>query len=106
MSCNSYESCNNKERENLRFPMDSESLYMQRIYDNQTANSRCYAKNPIEITEGFGSMFTWEMILKILVVILLIALFIILAKDSLFPKEQVNLNIQKPTEIGLSSVKL
>ena len=106
MSCNSYESCNNKERETLKYPIDSESLYMQRIYDNQTANNRCYIKNPIEITEGFGSSLTWEMVLKILVIILLIALFVILAKDSIFPKEQVNLNIPKPTEFALSSVKL
>lgn len=106
MHCNSYENCINKERENLRYPIDKESLYMDRIYDNQTANRRCYEKNPIEIVEGFGFPVTLESFLKMLVIILLIVLFVILAKDSLFPKEQVKIGIPKPTEFEMSSPKL
>ena len=106
MSCNSYEGCINRERENMRYPIDNESLYMHRIFDNQTANRRCYERDPIEIVEGFGFSFTWESFLKFLVIVLLIILFVILIKDSIFPKEQVNIGVPEATELRMSTVKV
>ena len=106
MSCNSYESCINRERENMRYPIDDRSLYMNRIFDNQTANRRCYERDPIEIIEGFGFSLTWESFLKLLVIVLLIILFIVLIKDSIFPKEQVTLNIPETSELKMSTLKV
>lgn len=53
MSCSNYDSCIQRERHNLRHPVDKKSLYANRVYDNQTANRRCYEGSPINI-EGFG----------------------------------------------------
>ena len=106
MHCSNYENCVNREKGQLGYPIDKESLYVNKIYDNQTANRRCYTKSPIEIIEGFGFPMTLESLLKMVVIILLVALFVILIKDSLFPKEQVTVGIANPTEFNISSPKL
>jgi hypothetical protein len=104
MSCQNYETCIKQERENLKYPIDNQSLYMHRINDNQTANRRCYEKNPIEIVEGFGFGFTWNQIIKFVIVIvaLLVVLFRMLAKDFFMPKEVVSFGIASPSEINFS----
>lgn len=53
--CAEYNMCIYAQRAELRYPIDEKSLYANRIYDNQTANRRCYERNPINIIEGFGS---------------------------------------------------
>jgi len=57
-NCDSYNSCKVQEKENMRYPNDQRSLYVNRIVDNQTANRRCYERNPINIVEGFGNFDT------------------------------------------------
>jgi len=103
MSCNSYDSCSKRERENLGYPVDSESLYMNKIYDNQTANRRCYEKNPIDIVEGFGFPLSWEKILKFSIVVLLVILFVVLAKDFFMPKETVSINVPVASELKIET---
>ena len=92
--CTNYDACIAGKRNNLRYPTDSQSLYANRIYDNQTANRRCYeGGNPIEIIEGFNCNFTWDQLLKGVVIILLIIAFVALAKDFLMPKEIVKVGV-------------
>lgn len=54
-NCETYDSCIAQNRDQLRHPMDTRSLYKNRIYDNQTANKRCYEAHPVDIVEGFGN---------------------------------------------------
>lgn len=89
MSCNNYDACVNKEKEHMRYPIDSESLYFDRVHDNQTANTRCYRNHPIEFVEAFGYKISWERVLKLIVVILLIVLFVTLAKEFVFHKKEL-----------------
>lgn len=49
------------------------------LYDDQTAGRMAYMENPINIVEGFG--FSWNNILLIGVVALLIIAFVLLVKD-------------------------
>ena len=34
-NCDSYNTCRQKEKENLKYPIDQQSLYYNRIVDNQ-----------------------------------------------------------------------
>jgi hypothetical protein len=65
----------------MSFPVDNNSLYAQKIYDEQVAASRCYAHAPINVVEGFGMGMSMENIIKIGIVILLVILFISLICD-------------------------
>lgn len=72
MSCKNYDECLNKNMDR-RVPIDSESLYADRLYDNQYVRDRCYQENPINI-EGYGmlsmrNLFVWGLILLVLVVL-------------------------------------
>jgi hypothetical protein len=51
--CNNYDGCRVQKKEQLIHTMDKQSLYRDRIMDNQTVNRRCYESNPVEIIEGF-----------------------------------------------------
>jgi hypothetical protein len=57
-SYSSNDTCltNKKNDRNASFPVDSKSLYNDKIYDTQTAHRTCYESNPVQITEGFGTM--------------------------------------------------
>lgn len=93
MPCSNYEECVNKEKQNMLYPTDQESLYQNKYFDDQTAATRCYWWNPINIIEGFSGPWTWETALKLVVVVLLIILFVMLTRDFLMPKENVELDI-------------
>lgn len=81
-NCNSYDECIEQEKEILRFPMDKRSLYRKRIYDNQTANRRCYESNPINILEGFGNTdLTLTNVLKLIICLVIIYLIYMLVTD-------------------------
>lgn len=105
-SCKNYEECVNREMNDMEYPIDDPSLYMDRLYDQQTANRRCYEKNPINIVEGFGmgAPFTWDKIFKIIVVILLIIVFISLVKDFIIPKQEIKLDVASPTDMQLTAI--
>lgn len=84
MSCNNYQNCINKKRDELRYPVDSKSLYAQRLYDNQTANKHCYKQHPINIepfnTDNLFSMNNLLMYAVIAVVVFV--LYKLMTKDS------------------------
>ena len=83
MACTNFNNCKSQEVNNIGFPADKDSLYAKKIYDTQTAASRCYANAPrgVNIVEGFGSSFTLEGIIKFGIIVLLIILFISLICD-------------------------
>lgn len=105
MSCNSYNNCLKHEMDNMAYPMDNESLYSDRIYDEQTARARCYALGPIEIREGFGA--SWNTIIKLLIVILLIYLIYELSKEFLNKNSAVQQGgfINTPSPFSMSEYK-
>lgn len=80
MSCNRYDNILKRERNNLRYPLDTNSLYANKIYDNQTAYRRAYTLRPIEIVEGFGySSDLLSTIIKWLIVLLIIYIIVIIS---------------------------
>lgn len=93
MACNAnFQNCVNRERQNMRYPMDARSLYANRIYDNQTANSRCYSENPIDIVEGFGmGSLSLVNILKWVIVALIIFAIYLCVRD--YAREEISLNV-------------
>lgn len=102
MACNNYENCYKKELDNMAFPMDKESLYAERIYDSQTARNRCYDQNPIKIVEGFNG--SWNIIIKLLIVLLLLYLVYELSKG--YNSEQVGGFIDSVSQFNISEYKL
>jgi hypothetical protein len=103
--CKNYEDCIRNEREQLLYPIDRKSLYNHRIYDNQTANRRCYERDPFEIIEGFDDGFSWDSLLKFVVIVLLVVIFCVLAKDLFVTKEILSGgNLDSPSIIGLTAI--
>ena len=103
MSCQNYENCHKDELDTLQYPIDTESIYANRYYDDQTARARCYADKPIEIVEGFGGGYlTWTNLIKLIVVILLIYLAYSLSQDFFAPKQVITLGIQSPSTFQVS----
>lgn len=86
MSCSNYNNCRNKEVDNMAFPTDKDSLYAQKIYDQQTAASRCYSNQPrsVNIIEGFGDNLTLTNIIKYGIIILVLILVLSLIYDNFF----------------------
>jgi hypothetical protein len=102
MSCDAYGNCIKQKREQLRYPLDTNSLYAERIYDNQTANKRCYTNFPINILEGFGT--SWGGLIKLVVIILLIILLVSFFVDYSKPKEVIQLGLGSPSIVELSQI--
>jgi hypothetical protein len=90
-NCDSYDTCIQEERQNMRHPIDHQSLYANRITDNQTANKKCYMENPIHIIEGFGNKEQLMNILKY-VVIAIVAYIVFYFLFSYLDKEQPVVN--------------
>lgn len=107
MNCNNYDKCIENERSTLKYPLDTQSLYGGRAYDNQTANRRCYERNPIEILEGFGcpSRNTIKTILKWTIILLIIYVIYSIIMD--IQKKEIRLNIESagPTSISPLTVR-
>jgi len=97
MNCSDYDKCITNERQNLRHHKDQKSLYAKRVYDNQTANRRCYEKNPINI-EGFGNI-NLQMIIKWALILLVIYVIIMLAIDLLMPSTEIKLGVSTPATV-------
>ncbi|ARF09535.1 hypothetical protein Indivirus_1_158 [Indivirus ILV1] len=104
MSCNSYDKCYQEQLNNMAYPIDNESLYADRNYDKQVAHSKCYSLGPISIIEGFGG--SWNMIIQILILILLIYLVYELSKDFIGKKTQLGGIIDTPSQLLLTEYKL
>ncbi len=94
--CASYNQCIFKLRADLRYPTDTASLYGKRIYDNQTANRRCYEENPIDIVEGFGCPSRKYLSALIKIAIVAVAVYIIYVVITNATKETIKLDIDSP----------
>ena len=104
MNCNNYENCSTNERATLRHPTDNLALYANRVYDNQTANRRCYEMNPIDIIEGFGfSNDVIKNILKLVIIVLVAYVIYALIRD--MNKTEVKLNVDTVQPASISSIK-
>lgn len=99
MSCQDYESCLYKEKENAYFPTDKESLYAEKYYDDQTAEKKCYNENRISLLEGFGCSVSWGKVLKLVIIILLVIFFIVILRDIFTQKQEISLSIDTPSPI-------
>ncbi len=93
MTCNNWDKCKKNEMEERAFPVDNESLYKEKIYDNQSANNTCYETNPIKIIENFGNS-QWSTWISVLVIILLAALLGFIFKDSIMSKDKLAQSVQ------------
>lgn len=78
MSCQPYDSCVAEEKQALEYPDNGNSLYSNKIYDDQIARRKCYQRNPIGITEGFGGNIDMNVLLKVIAIVLLVLLVVIL----------------------------
>lgn len=105
MSCNLYDESRNKEYNQLAYPVDTNSLYGQHLYDSQTANMRAYKKNPISIFEGFGNSWVAQLI-KIALFVLLVFLVISLVRDVWTPMKQVSLGLDTPSALELTQIDI
>ena len=99
MSCGNYDNCIDKKRCDLRHPVDKRSLYSGRIYDNQTANRRCYENNPIEIVEGFGcpSKDLIKLILKWTIIGLIVYVVGTMIMGMNKSSKEITLNVETPS---------
>ena len=94
--CMNYDKCTFAHRDQMAHPIDQKSLYASRIYDNQTANRKCYATNPINVVEAFNfgeGMFTTKNILKIIIA----ALALYLIYRVFIQKKEVSVGIKAAT---------
>ncbi len=102
MACDNFD-CIIEEKKKIAHPIDNLSLYEKKLYDAQTANRRCYEKNPINIIEGFSYSVTWANAIKVLVIVLLVILFVSLLMDVIYPKEVVKVGVKPLTTESASS---
>jgi len=104
-NCQSYDNCIKQTKDDLEYPIDRRSLYVHRIHDNQTANRRCYEKNPIDIIEGFGfKNFDMKTILRWIIIIMLICVIVFYGYKFL-TQETVKLGINTEDLIGGSDTQ-
>ena len=74
-NCDAWGNCLKREMTNMRYPMATPSLYKNRFYDNQTAKSRCYERNPIDIVEGFGAMSLNNLLMWVVIILVVYLLY-------------------------------
>lgn len=98
MSCDNFNSCVNNEHQNMNNPTDTKSLYNDRIYDNHTANNRCYTNNPVNIIEGFGNKNLINCLIKWAIIILIVYVIVTVAMELFQPNKTYRLNIQTPRD--------
>jgi hypothetical protein len=89
VSCDTFGKCTDRESRNMRYPMDTKSMYADRYYDKQTGGARCYERNPIEIVEGFGA-FNFNKVLLWAI----IAIIVYLLYTMYFAKEEITVGVQ------------
>ena len=105
MACSGYNGCRKRENKILEYPMDVNSLYADRIYDDQTNNTRCYQRNPITILEGFGRS-GFGKLLKLALLVLVVVLVVTLVSDCFKPHETVSVGVESPSPIEVSPIKI
>jgi hypothetical protein len=89
--------CISDKRQTLSHPVDTKSLYANRVYDNQTANRRCYNYNPVDIIEGFGlGNMDMKAILKWGILFLIVCAILMMVMDGGMKKE-IKLGVSTPT---------
>lgn len=107
MSCSSYDECKKKQNKTLEYPVDVNSLYGQRLYDAQTANTRCYQKNPVTILEGFGRV-GFGQLLKLVLVVLVIVLVVSLVSGFNWckPTEVISVDLKTPSVFEMTPIPI
>lgn len=108
---NSFNNCRHEEKKRLAHPADPQSLYANKIIDNQTANRRCYEKNPnVNIVEGFGFSSIWTILvwIVVIVVVFFIGMFVCdnLNKNPGNVFDQAYNNLKSKIPFSLSKPKL
>jgi len=56
MACANNKKCNARLQKEYGFPVDQNSLYNDKVYDDSSASTTCYQKKPIKIREGFSAL--------------------------------------------------
>lgn len=98
MNCGGYDNCISDKRQTLSHPVDTKSLYANRIYDNQTANRRCYNYNPIDIIEGFGlGNLDMKTLLKWGILFLIVCAILMMVMDGGIMKKEITLGVSTPS---------
>jgi hypothetical protein len=108
MACANMNDCRTNMLKQLEHPVDEESLYSEKIYDEETANRRCYERNQLaNILEGFGLTvpeITVENILRWAILLLVVYLLVTLAMRIFNPPKIVELNVNTPSELGTETI--
>ena len=93
MSYENYNRCVDQTLKNLNYPNEKNSLYEQKLYDNQIARQKCYQKYPHKIIEGFNAnTINFRSIIACLVLILFIYLLAQIVVG--FTTDTVNLGVE------------
>lgn len=95
MSCQNYDQCVHNTQETLKHPTDSQSLYATKIYDNQTANRRCYETTALShrpnIIEGFRNGTLLQKLIRIAIFIAIIYVIYMVITGGFKPYEEVSI---------------
>jgi len=98
MSCDKFNTCVNDENQQMNHPTDENSLYNDKIYDDHTANNRCYTNNPVNIVEGFNGKNLINCLIKWIIIILIVYVIITVAMELFQPNKTYRLNIATPKD--------
>lgn len=91
--------------DSLEQPTNENSLYAERIYDEQTASRRCYEKNPItNILEGFSGGSKWETVSKWLSIFLIVCLIIWCLTAIFAPSEEINIGVDSISDLNPATI--
>ena len=110
MTCTDFNNCKKEMLDRLEQPTDENSLYADRIYDNETATRRCYeTKNPVaRVLEGFGltggSKSCMETISKWLSIFLVVCLIIWCLSAIFSPNEEIHLGVESISEFDPATI--
>lgn len=105
MPCTDFNNCKQEMMDRLEQPTDENSLYADRIYDNQTASRRCAeAANPLtKVLEGFGlsggSKSWWETLSWWLSIFLCVCLLVWCLSALFNPQEEVTLGVDSLSDL-------
>lgn len=109
MTCTDLNNCRKEMLDRLEQPTDENSLYAERIYDNEVAARRCYeTKGLTKVLEGFGLNMTggstMETISKWLSIFLVVCLIIWCLSAMFSPNEEVSLGVESISDFDPATI--
>jgi hypothetical protein len=105
MTCTDFNKCKQEMMDQLEKPINENSLYADRIYDEQTASRRCYEKNPItNILEGFSGGSKWETVSKWSSIFLIVCLIIWCLTAIFAPSEEINIGVDSISDLDPATI--